>query len=213
MVLIRKLIAITAALYAASLVVTGLSLADENARGRQLYELCAQCHGSAAQGTELYLAPAIAGLDEWYVISQLNVFKSGARGLNYRDVGGMRMHPMSLWLKTDGDVQAVASYVASMPKVNPPAVVQGGNPANGKTLYATCSACHGQAGEGNKSMNSPPLSHMSDWYLVSTLQKFKEGIRGGNPANTNAVLMRGMANMLTTDQAIKDVVAYISTLK
>ena len=53
--MIRKLIATTAALYAASLVVTGLSLADENSRGRALFDLCAQCHGSAAQGTELYL--------------------------------------------------------------------------------------------------------------------------------------------------------------
>ena len=94
--MIRNLIATTAALFAASLVVTGLSLADENAaRARNFIDLCAQCHGSAAQGTELYLAPAIAGLDDWYVISQLNVFKSGARGLNYQDVGGMRMHPMS----------------------------------------------------------------------------------------------------------------------
>jgi len=52
---------------------------------------------------------------------------------------------------------------------------------------------------------------MSDWYLVSSLEKFKAGIRGGNPANPNAVMMRGMSNMLTTDQSIKDVVAYIST--
>ena len=213
MVLIRKLIATTAAIVSASLVVAGVSLADENARGRALFDLCAQCHGSAAQGTQDYLAPAIAGLDEWYVVSQLNVFKSGARGTNWQDVGGMRMHPMSLWLQTDADIQAVAGYVASLPKVNPPTVVEGGDVAAGKTLYATCSSCHGQRGEGNKSMNSPPLNHMSDWYLVSSLEKYKKGIRGGNPANTNAVLMRGMSNMLTNDQAIKDVVAYISTLQ
>ena len=209
--MIRKFIATSAALLSASLAVTGVSLAEENARGRALFELCAQCHGSAAQGTELFLAPAIAGLDDWYVVSQLNVFKSGARGMNWQDVGGMRMHPMSLWLKTDADIQAVASYVASLPKVNPPNVVQGGDTAAGKAIYATCAACHGQSGEGNKSMNSPPLSYMSDWYLVSSLEKFKAGIRGGNPANPNAVMMRGMSNMLTNDQAIKDVVAYIST--
>ena len=160
---------------------------------------------------ELFLAPAIAGLDNWYVVAQLNVFRSGARGMNWQDVGGMRMHPMSLWLKSDTDVQAVAGYVSSLPKVNPPNVVQGGNAEAGTALYATCAACHGQNGEGNKSMNSPPLSHMSDWYLVSSLEKFKAGIRGGNPANPNAVMMRGMSNMLTTDQSIKDVVAYIST--
>jgi cytochrome c553 len=213
MVLIRKLIAATAAIAWVSLGVAGVSLADENRRGRQLFDLCAQCHGSAGQGTELFLAPAIAGLDDWYVISQLKVFRSGARGTNWQDVGGMRMHPMSLWLKNDSDIDAVAAYVAALPKVDPPQVVKGGNAADGKAIYATCSSCHGAQGEGNKSMNSPPLTHMSDWYLVSTLEKFKAGIRGGNPANTNAVLMRGMSNMLTSDQAIKDVVAYIETLQ
>lgn len=211
--MIRKLIATTAAFLSAGLAVTGVSSADGNARGRQLFALCAQCHGSEAQGKQDFLAPAIAGLDDWYVASQINVFKSGARGTHWEDVGGMRMHPMSRWLKTESDVQAVAGYVASLPKEAPPTVVEGGSPIQGKVLYSTCSACHGQKGEGNKAMNSPPLSHMSDWYLVSTLEKFKAGIRGGNPANTNAVLMRGMSNMLATDQAIKDVVAYISTLR
>lgn len=213
MLLIRKFVATAVPIWLALLALTGISLAEENARGRALFDLCAQCHGSAAQGMELSLAPAIAGLDDWYVVSQLNVFKSGARGMNWQDVGGMRMHPMSLWLRSDEDVKAVAGYVASLEKVVPPAMVEGGNVAQGKALYATCSACHGKAGEGNQGMNSPPLSHMSDWYLVSTLEKFKEGIRGANPANPNAVMMRGMSNMLTDDQAIKDVVSYISTFR
>ena len=213
MALIRTIFAIVAPIWLASLALTGVSLAEDNARGRALFDLCAQCHGSAAQGMELSLAPAIAGLDDWYVVSQLNVFKSGARGMNWQDVGGMRMHPMSLWLRDDGDLNAVAGYVASMEKVVPPAVVEGGDVAQGKALYATCAACHGKAGEGNKSMNSPPLSHMSDWYLVSTLEKFKAGVRGANPENPNAVMMRGMSNMLTDDQAIKDVVSYISTFR
>ncbi len=213
MVLIRKIFAIVAPIWVASFALTGVSLAEDNARGRALYDLCAQCHGGEAQGTELYLAPAIAGLDEWYIVSQLTVFRSGARGMNWQDVGGMRMHPMSLWLQNDEDIQAVSSYVAGMEKVNPPTVVEGGNLAQGKALYATCAACHGKAGEGNEGMNSPPLSHMSDWYLVSTLEKFKAGIRGSNPANPNAVMMRGLSNMLADDQAIKDVVSYISTFR
>ena len=161
---------------------------------------------------QLFLAPAIAGLDEWYVQSQLVLFRSGDRGTNYRDVGGLRMHPMSRWLQDDEDVKAVSVYVASLPKLNPAPMVTGGSVATGKTLYATCAACHGAEGEGDQAKNSPPLAHMSDWYLVSALEKYKEGIRGSNPKNTNAVLMRGMANILTSDQAIKDVVAYITTL-
>lgn len=186
--------------------------ADDLARGRQLYDLCAQCHGEDGDGAQLYLAPAIAGLDDWYVKSQLLVFQSGARGTNWQDVGGLRMHPMSRWLRSDADVAAVSAYVATLPKVNPVPVVEGGNVEAGKTLFATCAACHGAAGEGDEAKNSPPLAHMSDWYLVSALEKYKAGIRGSNPQNTNAVLMRGMSNILVNDQAIKDVVAYITTL-
>ncbi|MEE3326895.1 MAG: c-type cytochrome [Myxococcota bacterium] len=186
--------------------------AGDLARGEQLYVLCAQCHTEDGGGRELFLAPAIAGLDEWYVNSQLLLFQSGLRGTNWQDVGGLRMHPMSQWLRSDSDVAAVSAYVASMPKVNPPPVVEGGDAVAGKALYSTCAACHGPEAEGLQTMNAPPLVHMSDWYLVSALEKFKTGIRGSNPQNTNAVMMRGMSNLLPSDQAIKDVVAYITTL-
>ena len=187
--------------------------ADDLARGRQLYALCAQCHGENGSGRELFLAPAIAGLDEWYVNSQLLLFQKGLRGTNWQDVGGLRMHPMSRWLKSDEDVKAVSTYVASMPKVNPAPVVEGGDVAAGKTIYATCAACHGQDAQGVQNMQAPPLVHMSDWYLVSTLKKYKAGIRGSNPQNARAAQMRAMANVaLPNDQAIKDVVAYITTL-
>jgi cytochrome c oxidase subunit 2 len=186
--------------------------AEGNARGEQLFDLCAQCHGPAGGGMQLSLAPAIAGLDEWYVVSQLNVFRSGARGKNPKDVGGMRMHPMSLWLRSDSDVKAVAAFVASLPRTNPEPVVEGGDATTGSQLYAACSACHGPKGEGDQTKNSPPLVGQSDWYVLSTMQKYKAGIRGANPGNPNAVLMRGMSNILTTDQAVLDVIAHIQTL-
>ena len=211
MLLVRQITFTAVALLSASFIAQAAA-ADENSRGEQLFALCAQCHGSAGEGMQLSLAPAIAGLGEWYVQAQLTLFRSGARGTNWRDVAGLRMHPMSNWLRNDEDVKAVAVYVASLPKVNPPPVVSGGNAATGKALYAVCAACHGAEGQGDQAKNSPPLAHMSDWYLVSSLEKYKEGIRGSNPQNTNAVLMRGMANILTRDQAIKDVVAYITHL-
>ena len=196
----------------ALLAVAGPAVAEDNQRGRELYALCSQCHGEAGAGMTLSLAPAIAGLDQWYVESQLKMFRSGARGTHPDDLAGLRMHPMSLWLKKDEDITAVSAYVAGLPKVIPTPVVTGGNAEAGKNLYATCAACHGQAGEGDEAKNAPPLRNMSDWYLVSALEKYKAGVRGANPANTNAVLMRGMANILVNEQAIKDVVAYIDTL-
>lgn len=212
MLLIRNFVALTAVLVAGSLALPGVTLADEAARGQALYDLCAQCHGSNAGGMELSLAPAIAGLDAWYVESQLKMFRSGARGLHPDDVGGMRMSPMSRWLRSDADITAVAAYVASLPPVAPTPVVHGGDAEAGKTFYQTCLACHGAEAQGNQAMNAPPLRNMSDWYLVGALEKYKAGVRGSDPANTNAVLMRGMSNILPNDQAIKDVVAYLDTL-
>jgi cytochrome c553 len=47
------------------------------ARGEQLFALCSQCHGVNGGGNHDALAPAIAGLPEWYVLKQLQMFRAG----------------------------------------------------------------------------------------------------------------------------------------
>jgi cytochrome c553 len=183
--------------------------AEANARGGELFELCVQCHGSAGEGNPLALAPNIAGLAEWYVLGQLKNFKSGVRGTHRDDVGGLRMYPMSLSLKSDEDMQAVAAYVASLPPVRPEATLAGGDPARGAQLYTICVACHGADGAGNQAVQSPRLAGQADWYMLSSLQKLKAGTRGNYP---NAAIMRGMAGTLVDEQAMKDVIAHILTL-
>jgi len=192
--------------------VPGLASADDNARGKELFELCAQCHGEAGEGATLSLAPSIAGLELWYVERQLKNYRSGLRGMHPADKGGLRMYPMSLSLQSDEDLEAVAAYVASLPPVMTEVTVEGGNAAKGAEYYNTCKACHGDQGKGNQTMNAPRLKGTSDWYLYTTLQKFKAGVRGSNPGNANAVMMRGMALSLPDDQAIKDVIAHIHSL-
>lgn len=181
-------------------------------RGETLFTLCTQCHGSDGRGNPLALAPAIAGLEEWYVLAQLRNFKAGLRGTHPDDVGGLRMYPMSLSLKDDEEIQNVAAYVASLPRSMPEATVQGGDPARGAESWKTCASCHGPDGSGNKDLNAPQLTGTPDWYLVEALKKYKAGIRGSNTGNQQAVMMRGMAMSLADEQAIKDVVAHIMTL-
>ena len=194
-----------------ALLIAPVATAD-NERGAALFDLCSQCHGEQGQGKELYLAPAIAGMGEWYLTSQLQMFRSGNRGLHHGDTGGLRMVPMSRYLSSDDDVKAVAAYVASLPATEPSPVVVGGDATKGQAAYALCSSCHGPDGKGIQKMNAPRLVGTSDWYLLSSLQKYKAGIRGSNKANANSMMMRGMAMSLTDDQAMKDVVAHISTL-
>lgn len=191
----------------------GNAASADQARAEELFQLCAQCHGSAGQGNPEALAPAIAGLQEWYVKSQLENFKAGRRGLHHEDVGGLRMYPMSRSLESDEEIADLAAYVANLPPVNPTPLVEGGDPQKGAASYAVCTACHGPQGAGMETMGAPRLTGSSDWYLVEQLHKFKKGIRGGAGASQNAITMRGMSNTLTDDQAIRDVVAYIMTLR
>jgi cytochrome c oxidase subunit 2 len=196
-----------AALAALAVVVPGSVRAEDNARGRSSPALCAVPR-SRGRGNQLAPSPAIAGLAIG-IGAQLQNFKSGARGMHPEDTAGLRMYPMSQTLKTDADIDAIAAYVAAMPPVRPAPVLTGGDPARGAQLYQVCLTCHGPDGVGNPAVQSPRIAGASDWYLLSSLQKFKAGIRGTYPT---ATIMRGMAATLPDEQAMKDVIAHIMTL-
>lgn len=196
---------------------------DGGARGRQLFALCTQCHGVDGGGRREYQAPAIAGLPQWYVSGQLEMFRSGLRGQHFDDAEGMRMRPMSLALASDADLQAVSAHTASLPLV-PQASTLPGNAAVGSAYYGPCIGCHGLQGEGREPLFAPPLVGQSDWYLLSAMQKYKAGargygLRGGDhpPALAQrAALAQGMAGfsqVLASEQAILDVIAYILSLE
>lgn len=207
------------ALWVAVVAPTALAQTANLEKGEALFKTCTPCHGSAGEGLtipdrdgEIHLAPAIAGLPQWYVDVQLVKFKSGARGAHPQDMQGLRMRPMSRALFTDQDRVDVSAYVASLDGVTPPVTVDG-DAARGKTLYTPCISCHGPEGQGNEAMKSPPLVNMSDWYVVSSMEKFKAGYRGYDASqDQSGVIMQAMANTLPTDQAVRDVAAYLRTL-
>jgi cytochrome c553 len=183
-------------------------------RGQQLFEFCTQCHAADGGGDSTVLAPAIAGLPAWYVEMQLKNFKNGIRGLHQDDRGGLRMYPMSLWLREEADQKAVAAYVASMtPVASARELVHPGDAAKGQGYYAVCGACHGADATGNPQMGAPPLVGMSDWYLYSSIQKYKTGIRGNGPGDIYGPAMIGMVATLPDDAAVRDVIAHIQALE
>jgi cytochrome c553 len=208
--LTSKPIALLALLLAA--VPLAASAEGTSDRGPQLFQLCVQCHGPDAGGNPMALAPAIAGMDEWYVKAQLTKFRSGLRGKHPDDVGGMRMRPMAMSLMTDEDLAAVAAHVAALPRVHPAPTVQGGDAARGQVLYAPCTACHGPDGAGIQPLDGAPLRASSDWYLLKQLGNFRAGIRGTNPQDPAGMRMRPMSMVLVDEQAMRDVIAYITTL-
>ncbi len=184
-----------------------------NGRGEALFNLCTQCHGSAGEGKHNIEAPAIAGLPTWYVTTQLNNFRSGARATHFDDIQGMRMRPMAMSLTGEGDVEAVAAYVGSLPVTYPVATLEGGDAAKGQSAYMLCGSCHGMDGNGSEPQGGPPLAGQSDWYILSQLEKYKAGIRGRDPRDAFGMMMQPMSLTLADEQAMKDVIAHIMTLK
>ena len=180
-------------------------------RGRELFVLCAACHGLQGQGDRSRAAPAIAGMPAWYVEAQLQKFLSGQRGYHPQDDAGLQMRPMAEAVRRGEDLRAIARYVASLPPVHPPATLDG-NAAQGQTLYAPCTACHGADGRGNEGLKAPPLVGQSDWYIVEQIKKFKDGLRGADPRDATGAQMRAMANVLTDEKAMRDVAAFLRTL-
>lgn len=178
----------------------------------ELYDGCAPCHGESGEGNPDVGAPAIGGLERWYVKAQLRKFKEGQRGWHIDDAPGKRMLPMAMVLNTDEKVDVVSAYVASLPRTSPAPTLEGGNPATGKIYFATCVQCHGADAQGNIDEFGPSLAGASDWYLLTQLQSFKAGARGTHADDVTGAKMRPFSMTLPTEQAMKDVIAYIGTL-
>jgi len=109
-------------------------------------------------------------------------------------------------------VEDVAAYVSLLDAPKPARTIEGDVNA-GKKAFEPCIACHGEKGEGSKSLNAPRLSNQHDWYIVRQVQNFKAGIRGSHPKDIYGAQMRPMAQLLTTDEQINDVAAYLATLE
>ena len=102
------------------------------ARGEALFDLCSQCHGADGAGNPDIEAPSIAGLPGWYVDATLRKFKAGGRGTHPDDISGMRMRPMSMWLRNDEDIIHVTAYVATLPPKQPAPLLEGGDARAGE---------------------------------------------------------------------------------
>ena len=181
------------------------------ARGEELFDTCRPCHGDQASGNPAIAAPAIAGLPQWYIEAQLGSFQSAYRGQHPGDLPGLRMRPMAMSLNRDGDIQSVAQYVAQLPPSFPESTLRG-NAGVGAGFYEVCVACHGVDGLGNELLKSPPIVQMHDWYLLNQLRNFKNGARGADPNDIWGATMR-VNTLALDDQAMRDVIAYVQTLR
>ncbi len=132
---------------------------------------CAPCHGVTGDG----MNGKAANLGKWgneaaIVTSILN----GAKGSNYP------LGEMPAGLLDAESAQAVAAYVMQeisvVKKTKNPALVE-----NGRALWATCAACHGDDGKGMAG-SAPDLSVYGDAkFVVNVLGMGKKGAIGSMP--------------------------------
>jgi len=84
------------------------------AAGKKLYATCAACHGPEGQGNVQLNAPRLAGQQDWYLVRQLQNYKSGIRGNQPKDAFGAQMKPMAAMLANDQAMNDVVAYIDTL---------------------------------------------------------------------------------------------------
>ena len=86
--------------------VSQVSHAADATNGEQLFQKCIMCHGENGQGKESQNAPRIAGQFDWYIVTALKDFKSGAR----------KNPAMMPYIKdlSESDFEDLAAYISSI---------------------------------------------------------------------------------------------------
>lgn len=183
--------------------VIALSGGDAGAQGA-----CFTCHGMEGQGDGAE-TPRIAGLDEGYILKQLNDYGADLRPHH-------QMSPIARRL-SDADRARVARYYARMaPRAAAPAVSPDADLiAGGRALYhqglpdrnvAACSTCHGVDGQGLGAGN-PPLTGQSPAYLATQLELWRSAKRHNDPRDVMGAVSRPLS-----DAQIAAVSAYAASL-
>jgi len=173
--------------------------------------VCVSCHGMNGLGNP-NLAPMIAGMDENYLVEQINNFKNGQRK-------NPLMTSMAMTLPTPEAVQQVSAFFAALPA---PAISniekRGDNviitdPAQ-KLIYQgdwdrnipACATCHGPSGLGVE--HFPRLASQHADYISSQLTAWQTNQRSGDHNNVMATI----AQQLTATE-IQQLAQYFATMK
>lgn len=87
------------------------------AAGAERYTtVCVVCHGADGTGMEAMGSPALVHQADWYMLRQLEKFKSGMRGADTNDVQGQQMATMSATLEDRQAMLDVIAYILTLRK-------------------------------------------------------------------------------------------------
>jgi cytochrome c oxidase subunit 2 len=83
--------------------------------GQDIYDRnCAACHLDDGSGTWYTDAPVLAGMDDWYFVTQISNFLAGIRGKHPNDHFGEQMSLMATAISGLEEINDVAAYINTL---------------------------------------------------------------------------------------------------
>jgi cytochrome c553 len=172
------------------------------------YSFCLVCHGNDGQGNAIVSAPALAGIEPWYLAQALESYQGALR---HTSASALEMQSAARMIGAANlaEVRSFVSLLKPGSPESPPAPA--GQLQRGAESYAQyCAACHGSDAEGNEQLAAPGLKRLNGWYLAGAWQAYLTGSRGDDKASPAARQMRQFALSLPADVAIDDLVAFMT---
>ncbi|MFP6828817.1 MAG: c-type cytochrome, partial [Gammaproteobacteria bacterium] len=92
-----------------------ITIEGDTTRGQELYSrTCLICHGENAMGNPALNSPRLAGMSDWYMVIQLQKFRSGLRGDHPDDIYGAQMVPFATLLPDEQALLDVVAYINTL---------------------------------------------------------------------------------------------------
>jgi cytochrome c oxidase subunit 2 len=83
-------------------------------RGEEIYVTCVSCHGPKGQGIWAQNAPRLRGVNDWYLVRQLQNYRQGIRGSHPQDLHGKQMTLIATVLRSEEEINDVVAYINTL---------------------------------------------------------------------------------------------------
>jgi cytochrome c553 len=179
-----------------------LAISDKE-RGEALVAECLLCHSNK----EAQRGPVLHGMETWYLMDQLEKFRSGVRGKLVSNRSEYLMGVGAKKIHDDYELAYVANWFSEQDPLPAIRTIEG-NLEDGKIFYdQRCASCHGENGEGNRFVEAPSLQRLEGWYFLEQMRKFRSGQRGYHIKDITGQSMAAASKEIS-DRNLRNVVAY-----
>ena len=178
-------------------------LMSDSQRGETLVAECMLCHSNK----EAQRGPILHGMEMWYLMDQLEKFRSGVRGKLASNRSEYLMGVGARKIKDDFELAYVANWFSEQDPLPAIRTVQGSLEEGKEYFNQRCASCHGGNGEGNRLLNAPSLQRLEGWYFLEQMRKFRSGERGYHSQDIGGQAMAA-ASQEISDRNLRNVVAY-----